>query len=132
MQVSGDWHVAHNSFTQISAEGGLPALILYVSILWLGFKNLRTAKRLARGRGQEILLARALCASLAAFVVGSLFATFSYEFFPYMLVAYTTALCFLAKDSALSSRTEKSRRPPRMEASTRVQAADSEMSIHAG
>ena len=26
-QLSGNWHVAHNSFTQMSSEGGIPALI---------------------------------------------------------------------------------------------------------
>ncbi|MGH9680570.1 MAG: O-antigen ligase family protein, partial [Candidatus Acidiferrales bacterium] len=52
-QVSGNWHVTHNSFTEMSAEGGIPALILYVLILWSGFKNLMAAKRLARGRKES-------------------------------------------------------------------------------
>ena len=48
--ISGDWHVTHNSFTQMSSEGGVPALIFYLLILWTGFKNLRKTKQLRRGR----------------------------------------------------------------------------------
>ena len=38
---------SHNTFTQFSSEGGLPALILYLLILWHGFTNTRKTKRLA-------------------------------------------------------------------------------------
>ncbi len=89
--VSGNWHVAHNSFTQMSSEGGVLAFLLFVSILWRGFRNIRNTKRLARV-GESNLLARGFQASLAAFVVGSFFASESYQFFTYFLVAYSTAL----------------------------------------
>ena len=52
-QVSGQWHTTHNSFTLMSSEGGVPALILYVLILWCGFKNLRATKRLVRGQTES-------------------------------------------------------------------------------
>lgn len=90
--ISGSWHVTHNSYTQMSAEAGIPALLLYVLILWRGFKNTGTIKRIARGRREAVLLASGFRASLAAFIVGSFFASVAYEFFPYFLVAYTTAL----------------------------------------
>jgi putative inorganic carbon (HCO3(-)) transporter len=103
-ELSGSWHVTHNSFTQMSAEGGVPAFVLYVLILWCGFKNLRATKRLARRQPESRLLARALLASLAGYVVGSLFLSVGYAFFPYFLVAYTTALFGIAKRSAAQSK----------------------------
>jgi putative inorganic carbon (HCO3(-)) transporter len=99
-EISGFWHETHNAFTQTSAEGGVPAFILYVLILWCGFKNLKATKRLVRDRKEYLLLARALLASLAGYVAGSMFLSVAYAFFPYFLVAYTTALFGIAKKSA--------------------------------
>ena len=48
-EVSGQWGTTHNSFTLMSSEGGLPALVLYVLILWCGFKNLRATKTIGTG-----------------------------------------------------------------------------------
>jgi putative inorganic carbon (HCO3(-)) transporter len=103
-QVSGKWLLAHNSFTQMSSEGGIPALIFYVLILWIGFANVRAAKRFAKGQRKAILMAKGLHASLAGYVVGSCFLSVPYAFFPYILVAYTTALFEIAKKSASRSK----------------------------
>jgi len=105
--VSGSWHTTHNSFTLMSSEGGVPALILYVLILWCGFKNLRAAEQFARSQPESRVLARALLASLVGFVVGSLFLSVAYQFFPYILVAYTTALFSIARASAIHSKRDK-------------------------
>jgi O-antigen ligase len=98
--VSGSWHVTHNSYTQMSSEGGIPALIFYVTILWYGFRNLERTRKFSTGNAQVKLLAGALRASLAGFVVGSLFASYAYQFFPYFLVAYTTVLLRIARGAA--------------------------------
>lgn len=90
--ISGSWHVTHNTFTEVSSEGGVPAFILFLLILGSGFKNLRAIKRLGAGQGESRLLGRALRASLTAFVVGAVFTSAAYQFFPYFLVAYTSAL----------------------------------------
>jgi O-antigen ligase len=102
-QLSGSWHVAHNSFTQMSAEGGFPALIFYVLILWRGFKNLRTTRRLAKGQRETILLMKALSASLVGYVVGSCFLSVCYTFFPYFLVGFTSALFLITERLATRS-----------------------------
>ncbi len=106
--VSGSWHVTHNSFTQLTAEGGVPALILYVLIMWCGFESLRATKRLARRQNESRLLAGALRASLVGYIVGSVFSSAAYQFFPYFLVAYTTALLGIAKKSASHSKLPES------------------------
>ena len=106
-QLSGSWHVAHNAFTQMSSEAGIPALILYLLILWSGFKNIRAAKRFANRQRETTLLANALHASLAGYVVGSWFLSVSFSFFPYFLVANTTALLWITKKSVVRSAPDK-------------------------
>jgi hypothetical protein len=100
--ISGNWQVTHNSFTQMSAEAGLPALALYLWFLGRGFNNLRALKRLSEGRGNFGALAGGLRASFAGYTVGSFFASAAYQFFPYLLVAYTTVLLRIARQSPVS------------------------------
>jgi putative inorganic carbon (hco3(-)) transporter len=90
--VSGVWHVSHNSYTQISAEGGVPAFVLYVLILWRGIANLRDIRKYRKTEKRFGLFSIALEASLAAYLVGSFFGSVAYQLFPYCLVAYTSAL----------------------------------------
>jgi putative inorganic carbon (HCO3(-)) transporter len=101
--ISDSWRVTHNSYTQMSSEGGIPALVLYVMVLWAGFKNLKRTRKLSGINKDAKLFAGALHASLAGFVVGSLFASCAYQFFPYFLVSYTTVLLRIAKEQAARS-----------------------------
>ena len=102
--VSGQWHTTHNSLTQVSSEGGVPALILYLLILWSALRNLNATKRLVREQPDLRVLARALFASLAGYLVGSLLLSVAYQFSTYILVAYTTALYLIAQKSPAQSR----------------------------
>jgi len=131
-QVSGSWHETHNSFTEMSAEGGVPALVLYMLILWTGFKNLSAIKRLARGQRESSLLARALLASLAGYVVGSFFLSVAYQFFPYILVAYTIALTSIAQKSAAQSQEYESTRQATGAKKLCVDTSESELTWHSG
>lgn len=99
--VSGVWRVTHNTYTQISSETGLPGFILYIAILWCAWRNLRRTRQLIRGGGHTELdlFTTAIHASLAAFLIGSFFASEGYQYFTYFLVAYTTALFQIAKES---------------------------------
>ena len=130
-QVSGQWHTTHNSFTLMSSEGGIPAVILYVLILWCGFRNLSAIKRLARGKSESMLLARALFASLVGYVVGSTFLSVAYGFFPYILVAYTTALFSIARKSVAESRKYESAQQIAVEKTSYLDTPTSEMPFHA-
>jgi O-antigen ligase len=104
IQVSGLWHTTHNSLTLFSSEAGIPALILYVMILWCGFRNLRATIRLTRGQRELSVLARALYASFWGYLVGSLFLSWAYVFLPYILVGYTAPLRFIARKSVLQAQ----------------------------
>jgi O-antigen ligase len=101
VSISGNWHDQHNSYTQMSSEGGLPAMILYLLILWRAFRNLRDTKKIASVRSEEALFATALVASLGGFLVGSWFASVAYQFFPYLLVGYTSTLVALVKKNSI-------------------------------
>jgi O-antigen ligase len=90
--ISGIWHDQHNSYTQMSSEGGVPAFILYVLLLWCSLANLRKTNRLTPSDSEEALFAMALRGSLYGFMVGSFFTLFAYHFYPYFLVGYTSAL----------------------------------------
>jgi O-antigen ligase len=92
------WRVAHNTYTELSAEGGFPALILFVAFLALAFRNVRRVRKTARylEDKQIQLFASAMWASLAAYVVGAMFSSTEYELFPYFMVAYTSVLFRLA------------------------------------
>jgi len=94
--ISGFWRVAHNSYTEMAAEGGLPALILFLMILYRGLANMRGVKRLADKKSDIKLLATALQASLVTFVIGGLFSSWEYQYMPYLLVAYSTAFYRIA------------------------------------
>jgi len=102
--ASGVWRVTHNTYTQISSETGLPGFFLYVMILWCAWRNLGRARRLIGARTELGMFALALQASLAAFLVGSFFASEGYEYFTYFLIAFTTATYQIARTQKLHKR----------------------------
>jgi O-antigen ligase len=90
--LTGFWEQTHNSYTQLSSEAGVPALLIYLMIFWRAFANIRAVKRDPGAPAENLLFAGALRASLVGYLVGSFFDSVAYEFFPYILVAYTTSL----------------------------------------
>jgi O-antigen ligase len=111
--VSGVWHVTHNSYTQISAEGGVPAFCLYIFIFWRAVINLGEVRKYGKAGYSSRLFSVALQASLAAYLVGSFFASLAYQLFPYCLVAYTSALRRIVQQDVMAQR-----RAPKLEATS--------------
>jgi O-antigen ligase len=106
--VSGMWHATHNTYTQMSAEGGVPAFLFYMLIFWRALSNLRAINKNSNTTEGIRLFSMALEASLAAYLVGSFFLTHGYQLFPYFLVGYTSALLQIARWYRLvSSRAER-------------------------
>jgi O-Antigen ligase len=95
--VSGFWHETHNTYTQLSAEAGIPALLLFLVLFVRSFKNIKRARALASDDEEIQMLGAALRCTIAAYLLGSFFASTAYEFFPYFLVAYATALYLIAR-----------------------------------
>jgi O-antigen ligase len=108
--VSGVWRVTHNSYTQISSEAGIPALIFYVLILWRGVANLRFVRKQSGASREVRLYSMALEATLFAYLVGSFFASVAYQLFPYCIVAYTSSLRRIEHNKP--SGTEAAPQPP--------------------
>jgi O-antigen ligase len=96
--VSGTWRVAHNTYTELGAEAGLPALFLFLLVLTMAFRNLWRVSHSPAFQNDVTLQAftGAMWASLGAFLLGAAFSDTQYELFPYFIVAYTTALYQLA------------------------------------
>ena len=88
--------VSHNSYTQIGAELGMFALLIYAMLVTAPLGRLRQIERetlkSARGDSRFYFLAVGLQASLVAYMVSSFFASVAFYWFLYYLVGY--AVCF--------------------------------------
>jgi hypothetical protein len=79
---SVDWIDPHNTFGQVSSEAGIPALVLYISLLGVAIRRaLRIAKTKTVGKeANEIrLLARASMISLLTWALGAWFVSIAYN-----------------------------------------------------
>jgi O-antigen ligase len=92
--VTGEWLVAHNTYSEMGAEAGVPALILFLLVLGAGMNNLFVAQKsgLYKVNDEFRILTGGLMASMAAYMLGAFFADTAYNLFPYFLVAYTCGL----------------------------------------
>ena len=104
--VTGKWLVAHNTYSEMGAEVGIPAVILFLLVLGAGVNNLFVAQRSAlfKADGEFRIFNGALMASMGAYMLGAFFADTAYNLFPYFLVAYTCALRQVAEHAAVTAR----------------------------
>jgi O-antigen ligase len=87
--------VSHNAFTQVSAEMGLAAMVLYVWFMVAPLRRLRQIERerfATRRASRFYYFAVALQAALVGYMVGSFFASVAYQFYVYYLVGYAVCL----------------------------------------
>jgi O-Antigen ligase len=98
MTYSQNWHEVHMTYLQVTVEGGIPALILYLWFFGRGFGNLRILRKAKNLDQHTVLFVGALQSSLIGFVVGALFAPEGYQFFPYFAVAFTATLLQTVKE----------------------------------
>ena len=96
--TNGEWRVAHNSYTELAAEAGLPALALFLTMIYLSFRKINSVRNLPGYAADESirLWTSALWAGLAAYVFGAMFASTEYNLFPYFMVGYVSALYQIA------------------------------------
>ncbi len=98
--ASGKWNQTHNIYTTLSAEAGLPALIIFVLMYRRAFMNLREVRR--RMQVSDLSqLAASMRASLLAFALAAFFFPDAYEFFTYLMLALTTAALQVARAQSI-------------------------------
>jgi O-antigen ligase len=88
-------HATHNSYTQVAAEMGLIAFIVYLGFLLSPFKGLRRLEQATRKLSKKPrahYLAIGLQASLVGYLVVSFFASVAFVWYAYYLVAYAICL----------------------------------------
>jgi O-antigen ligase len=92
--ANAGWKVAHNAYTELAAESGIPALVLFIMALLAAFKNIvQIRKSRQHQEDPEFrLIASALWAGLAAYMTGSFFASTEYNLYPYFVIGYTCAM----------------------------------------
>jgi hypothetical protein len=85
--------VAHNAYTELAAEAGLPALALFLMAMFAAFQNLAVVRKSQRYKedAELRLLTQALWAGLVAYLAGSFFASTEYNMYPYFIIGYTSA-----------------------------------------
>lgn len=87
--VPDAWIGTHNTFTEISSEAGIPALLLFVALLVTALRNIRKMSKISATNpegGEVNLLARATQVSLLSFAFGAFFAHLGYEYYFFYLV----------------------------------------------
>lgn len=87
--------VTHNAYTQVAAEMGLTAMVLYVMFIITPIKKLRRIENetfASRRASRFYYLAVGLQASLVGYMVSSFFASVAYLWYVYYLVGYAVAL----------------------------------------
>jgi putative inorganic carbon (hco3(-)) transporter len=87
--------VTHNSFTQVAAEMGILASVIYTMFIVAPLNRLRRIERETSSKGPTsrfYYLAIGLQVSLIGYLVGSFFASVAYLFYVYYLVGYAVCL----------------------------------------
>ena len=77
------WHEAHNSYTQVGSEMGIPAFLLYVSILLYCMKRTVSTYRRTRRDPARVAISRmsaSLSMALVIFAICAFFGTYSYTY----------------------------------------------------
>jgi O-antigen ligase len=87
--------VSHNAYTQVAAEMGMAATVIYIMFMVVPLKGLRLIAgetSATRKTTRVYYLAVALQASLVAYMISSFFGSVAYQYYVYYLVGYAVAL----------------------------------------
>ncbi len=92
--VTATWRVAHNTYTELGAEAGVPGLLLFLALLGVSMRRIRSVRKLpSYAADPEIRLwTSALWAAITGYAAGAMFASTEYNLFPYFIVGYICAL----------------------------------------
>lgn len=96
--VDRAWMVAHNAYTELAAEAGILALVLFLMAIGAAFKNIAQVRKSREYRDnlEFQIFTQATSAGLVAYMAGSFFASTEYNLYPYFMVGYTCVLLRIA------------------------------------
>lgn len=111
--VSSHELVSHNAYTQVAAELGFPALILYIGFIVAPLKKLwQIEQRTFADRRTSCFyhLTVGLQASIIAYMVSSFFGSVAYQWYIYYIIGYSIALrrIYIISQEAQDSAVKKS------------------------
>jgi O-antigen ligase len=92
--LRGNWHETHNTYTQISSECGLPALLFVLAAFVGVFTGVNRSYTMARARGDADVAQVCLCylASLIGYLLAITFLACAYRFTLPLLVGLGVAI----------------------------------------
>lgn len=98
------WKAAHNTFLQIGVELGFPGLAIYLILIYYAIRNFNETKRLAKQNWSRDTyeLAGMFKISLIGFLVCSFFLTHAYAATFYLILAVSTVLKRMTKESIVA------------------------------
>jgi O-antigen ligase len=95
------WSGSHNTYTEISSEAGIPALLLFFALIATALLTMRRVSQASIDSPQAVelkLMARATVASILSFMFAGFFAHLGYEYFFYTCpVAIAVGLGLVAR-----------------------------------
>lgn len=100
LRQSSAWVGTHNTFTEVSSEAGIPALVMFAGLLMIAARNMRRVSRMPATSGERLelnLMARATLASLLSFAFAAFFAHLAYEYYFFYQLAIAVAIQRLAQ-----------------------------------
>ena len=111
----GSWHATHNSWTQVSSECGIPALIFFVGGVVGAFTLVNRTYKAAKARGDADIENACFCYMLAmsGFLVSVTFLANAYRIYFPIMIGLGIALSFAAKRQMAERRAAGITRVPR-------------------
>jgi len=99
---SGMWQPTHNTYTELSSESGIPALVLFLLVIRECFASLVKIRKttLYQNDPDIQMYTSALWAGLAGYLSGAAFAVTAAQLFPYFMVGYCCALLRLCSEAS--------------------------------
>ena len=106
-----DFSVTHNTYTQISSENGIPALIFFAGAVFAIFRNVISVRRKAQMAGDPVVsrAAFAFLISITGFSVAAFFLSMAYHMYFPALAGLSIAFVTAANSTPRMAAASKSR-----------------------
>jgi putative inorganic carbon (HCO3(-)) transporter len=101
-------HIAHNTYVQLGAEGGIPTLVLYLAILGVTLATCRRAQKLPDVPEDMAMLALSFQIGLVGIAVAQFFLTAQYVKEIWVFISLTPSLYVIALQAAANRKRKAS------------------------